>query len=100
MEQQIKLDKDSLAEFCQKHHIQRLALFGSVLGDKFTENSDVDFLVEFHPEHIPGMIRLSGMERELSLLIGRKVDMRTLVDLSQYIRDAVLQKAVVQYAAQ
>lgn len=94
-----RIDKPRLAEFCEKHHTTKLALFGSVLTDRFNEESDIDFLVEFHPDHIPGLIRLSGMEIELSKLIGRKADMRTKNDLSRYFRDEVVKDAVVQYAA-
>lgn len=99
MELQIQIDKDAIAVFCRKHHIVRLSLFGSVLTERFGSDSDVDFLVEFHPDHIPGMIRLSGMEIELSEIIGRKADMRTPKDLSRYFRDEVAKNAVVQYAA-
>jgi predicted nucleotidyltransferase len=95
----IPIDADEIAVFCQTHHIVRLALFGSILTDRFTEESDVDVLVDFDPAHIPGMIRLCGMERELSTIIGRNVDMRTPNDLSHYFRDEVIGAAVVQYAA-
>ena len=99
MELPVHIDKEQLANFCEKHHIVRLALFGSILTDRFSEESDVDVLVEFEPAHTPGMIRLCGMERELSSIIGRKADMRTPNDLSRYFRDEVLNTAVVQYAA-
>jgi len=99
MELPIHLDKDQIAGFCQKHHIVKLALFGSVLTDRFNEESDVDVLVEFDPAHVPGLIRLCGMERELSEIVGRKTDMRTPNDLSRYFREEVLNTAVVQYAA-
>ena len=99
MESPIKIDKDAIAAFCREHHIVKLSLFGSALTDKFGPDSDVDFLVEFHPDHIPGLIRLSGMEIELSEIIGRKADMRTRNDLSRYFRDEVVKSAVVQYAA-
>ena len=95
----IQIDKDKIVVFCQKNHITRLALFGSILTNRFGPDSDVDFLVEFHPDHIPGLIRLSGMEIELSEIIGRKADMRTKNDLSRYFRDEVVKNAVVQYAA-
>ena len=48
------------------HYIEKSAFFCSVLRDDFTLFSDIDILVEFHPEHIPGLIRLSLMENELS----------------------------------
>lgn len=93
----INLPKSALAEFCQRHHIRKLSLFGSVLREDFRPDSDVDFLVEFEPEHIPGLIRLAGIELELSDLIQRKADLRTPQDLSRYFRDEVLQNAIVQY---
>ena len=77
--------------------LQKLSIFGSVLRDDFSPESDVDFLVEFEPNHIPGLIRLAGIEIELSKLINRKADLRTAKDLSQYFRDQVLESAVVQY---
>jgi len=93
----INLSPAKLAEFCQRHHIQKLSLFGSVLRDDFTEESDVDFLVEFESEYVPGLIRLAGIELELSELIGRKADLRTVRDLSRYFRDEVVESAQVQY---
>jgi predicted nucleotidyltransferase len=85
--------------FCRKHHIRSLAFFGSVLRDDFGPGSDVDVLVEFEPRHVPGLLRLASIERELSVMLGgRRVDMRTPRDLSRYFRDHVLAQAVVQYA--
>lgn len=94
---QYHLSPKMLSEFCQRHHIQRLAVFGSVLRYDFGPTSDIDFLVEFDPGHLPGLIRLAGMELELSELIGRKADLRTPQDLSRYFRDDVVTSAVVQY---
>jgi uncharacterized protein len=94
----ITVDRERLAEFCRKYHIRKLALFGSVLRDDFRPDSDIDVLVEFEPGHVPGFIRLAGMEFELSALLdGRKVDMRTPEDLSRYFRDEVVASAEVQY---
>ena len=93
----IDLPKVALTQFCQRHHIRKLAVFGSALRDDFRADSDVDFLVEFEPEHTPGLLRLAGMEIELSELIQRQADLRTAQDLSRYFRDEVLQNAVVQY---
>ena len=91
--------KADVAAFCQRHHIRRLALFGSVLRDDFTDRSDIDVLVEFEPHHVPGFFRLAEMESEFSGLCGgRKIDLRTPQDLSRYFRDAVLAEAQVQYA--
>jgi predicted nucleotidyltransferase len=97
---QVPVDRDEIAGFCRKHHVRRLSLFGSVLRDDFGPDSDVDVLVEFEPGHVPGLLRISRMERELSeLFAGRKVDLRTPADLSRYFRDDVLSTAEVQYDA-
>ncbi|HBL10150.1 MAG TPA: nucleotidyltransferase [Cyanobacteria bacterium UBA11162] len=93
----IKIPKEEIEQFCQRHHIRKLSLFGSVLRDDFTPESDIDFLVEFEPEYIPGFIRLAGMEIELSEIVGRKADLRTAAELSPYFRQEVLDSAVVQY---
>jgi hypothetical protein len=95
----LSLPDVQVREFCVKHHIRRITLFGSVLRDDFGPASDVDFLVEFEAQHVPGLLRLAAMERELSLVLGgRGVDMRTPRDLSRYFREEVLAHAVVQYA--
>ena len=95
---QIEISKEKIEAFCKKHHIRKLSLFGSVLRDDFRSDIDVDVLVEFDPNHIPGLIRLAGMEFELSEIIGRTVDIRTAQDLSRYFRQEVLHSAEVQYA--
>jgi predicted nucleotidyltransferase len=93
-------DKAALAHLCRRHHIRRLALFGSRLTGTDRPDSDVDLLVEFEPGHAPGLLALAGIEGELSSLIGgRPVDLRTAQDLSRYFRDEVLRTARVQYAA-
>lgn len=90
---------DALAAFCRRNHIRRLALFGSALGPHFRESSDIDLLVEFRPEHIPGLLGMARLERELSALWGgRRVDLRTPEDLSPYFRQQVMEEAKEQYA--
>ncbi|MDX2271596.1 MAG: nucleotidyltransferase family protein [Cyanobacteriota bacterium] len=93
----LKKFQPQITEFCQRHHINKLSVFGSVLRSDFTTESDIDFLVEFDPDHIPGLISLAGMELELSELLQWKVDLRTANDLSPYFRQKVLDSAVVQY---
>ncbi|MGB7442515.1 MAG: nucleotidyltransferase family protein [Coleofasciculaceae cyanobacterium] len=93
----VEIPQEEIAQFCQRHHIRKLSLFGSVLRDDFTPESDIDFLVEFEPNHIPGLIRLAGMEIELSEIVGRKADLRSATELSPYFRQEVLDSAVVQY---
>lgn len=87
-----------IAEFCKRNHIRKLSLFGSVLHNDFHPDSDVDILVEFEPGHVPGYIRLAGMELDLSeILGGRKIDINTSQCLSRYFRDKVVAEAEVQY---
>ena len=62
----LQVSRTVIADFCQRHHIQKLSLFGSALRQDFNPNSDIDILVEFMPNHIPGLIRFGGMELELS----------------------------------
>lgn len=95
----LTVDRGKLADFCRKHHIRKLAFFGSVLRDDFGPSSDIDVLVEFEPGHPVGLIRFARIERELSELLGRKVDLNTAGFLSRYFRDEVLKEAEIQYVA-
>ncbi len=91
------ISKNKLAEFCRKHHIRKLSLFGSALRGRLRPESDIDLLVEFAPDHVPGFITLAGMEIELTEMVGRKVDLRTPQELSRYFRAEVVNAAEVQY---
>ena len=98
MSARIDIPKDKIAEFCRHNRIHRLALFGSVLRDDFTPESDVDVLVVFEPGTRVGL-RFFGMERELSEILGHKVDLNTPGFLSKYFRDEVIAEAEVLYDA-
>ncbi len=93
----VAVDRTQIAAFCRRHRIRKLSLFGSVLRSDFGAASDVDVLVEFETGHRVGLIRLAGIERELSALLGRKADLRTPADLSRYFREEVVAGAAVQY---
>ncbi|MFH0823325.1 MAG: nucleotidyltransferase domain-containing protein [Pseudomonadota bacterium] len=93
-----EIPDDELAAFCREHFIRKLSLFGSFLKGEGHADSDVDFLVEFHPDHLPTLIELAAMERRLSRMVKRPVDLRTAADLSRYFRDQVLDEAEVRYA--
>jgi uncharacterized protein len=92
----INLPFDQIQQFCQRHSIRKLSLFGSVLRDDFTRESDVDVLVEFELGKTPGLAIVT-MQDELSNLIDRQIDLRTLADLSRYFREQVLAEARVIY---
>jgi len=87
-----------IEQFCRRHHVRKFMLFGSVLRDDFRPDSDVDVLVEFEPDHTPGL-QFFSMEEELSALLGKKVDLNTPHCLSRFFRDDVLREAEVLYAA-
>jgi predicted nucleotidyltransferase len=93
----IELPKEKIAGFCKRNHIRKLSLFGSVLHGDFGPDSDIDLLAEFETDHVPGFFRFAHMARELSELLGKKVDLRTPQELSRYFRDEVLSEAEVQY---
>lgn len=95
----IDVPHEAIAAFCRERGIRRLAFFGSVLRDDFTSESDVDVLVEFEPERIPGLFKMVGYQHELSELLGRQVDLCTFAGLDRYIRDEVLAGAVDEYVA-
>ena len=90
--------RDQIADFCRRHHIRKLALFGSVLRDDFQPESDIDVLVEFEPGHIVGF-EMIDMEEELARLFGgHKVDIVQEKYLNARLRGRVLAGAEVQYA--
>ena len=96
----LQLPPAQVAQFCRRHHIRKLAVFGSVLHGDARPDSDLDVLVEFESGHVPGLLRLAGMELELSTLLGgRKVDLNTPLCLSRHFRDEVLAEAEPVYAA-
>ena len=96
MSAKIDIPTEEIAEFCKRNRIRRLSLFGSVLRDDFTSDSDVDVLLEFEPETRVGL-RFFRLERELSEILGYKVDLNTPGFLSRHFREEVLDEAEVLY---
>lgn len=98
MNHQVSIDREGLAEFCRANEIVRPSIFGSALRDDFGPDSDIDVLVEFSPDRIPGLFAYAGMEMTLPPLFGgRKVDLKVAEELSRHFRQAVLEMADVQY---
>jgi hypothetical protein len=95
----LSYDKEALGRLCRSHRIRRLSLFGSVLRSTDRTDSDVDLLVEFEPDAVPGLLGLAKIEAELSAFLGRPVDLRTANELSSHFRQAVERAAEVQFAA-
>lgn len=99
--QNIDIPKEKIAHFCQYWHITKLSLFGSVLRDDFRPDSDIDVLVEFQPEHIPGFLKLHKIQEELSTLLGnRQIDLVTPKFLNHRVCDRILAEAEVYYVAE
>ncbi len=88
---------DELARFSKSHHIRRLSLFGSALREDFGPESDIDVLVEFEPDRVPGLIQFARMEEELERIFGRRTDLVTPASLSRYFRDRVIAQALPIY---
>lgn len=101
----VTFPQDRIAEFCRRHGVRRLSVFGSILRppgeDGFGPGSDIDILVEFFPGRTPGMIGFGGMILELEAMLGggRRVDLRTPHDLSRYFRDEVVRQSRLLHAA-
>lgn len=98
MSPKLTIDRNQVADFCRRHRIRRLGLFGSVLREDFGPGSDVDVLVEFEPGPVPGLAFFS-MQEELSRLLGRSVDLNTSGFLSRYFRQRVEDEAEPLYVA-
>ncbi len=100
MSARIEIPKDEIAKFCRRNHIRRMALFGSVLRDDFTPESDVDVIVDFEPGQTPGLEFIT-MQDELSEILGRQVDMYTFGGIESsrnwLLREEILNSAEVQY---
>jgi len=95
----IEVPEAQIAELCRRNGIRKLALFGSMVTGGFTDSSDIDILVDFRPQERVGFFRLADIEEALGRLFGgRKVDLRTPMDLSRYFRDQVVRDALVIYA--
>lgn len=95
----VTFPETAIRDFCLRHHIRWMALFGSALRDDFTSSSDLDVLVEFEPDYVPGLIRLGLMEEELEAMLGRDVDLLTPRFLHPGIRERVLGEARILYDA-
>lgn len=95
----VDIEEGEIALFCRRYGVERLGLFGSILGNDFRADSDVDVLVEFPRGQTPSLLTLGAMQMELSELLGRRVDLRTPGDLSRYFRDEVVRSARNLYVA-
>lgn len=103
MSPKIKIDHTKIVEFCKRWQIKEFALFGSVLRDDFRSNSDIDVLVTFDPTAEHGLFEFCDMQKELTCIFGREVDLvsrRGVESSSNYLRrEAILSSVEVLHAA-
>jgi predicted nucleotidyltransferase len=102
MNARLAIDREAIAEFCRRHDIRKLSLFGSALRDDFDpDRSDIDVLVEFAPasNRCLSYFGLVRMQFELETIFGRSVDLSLADSLDPYLRSEVLATAEPQYVA-
>lgn len=92
LQTRLGVDPERIEDFCRRWGIKEMSLFGSVVGEDFREDSDVDVLVTFEDPHRsfgPWMSEWFKMEEELETIFGREVDLveREVIERSEnYIR--------------
>ena len=89
---QIVVPKERIEEFCRRHHVRKLSLFGSVLRDDFRSDSDVDILVEFKGKAT--FDRYMDTKFYLEDLLGRKVDLVTPKAIKPRMKSYIMQDIV------
>lgn len=99
MDHGIRIPREALTEFCRTNGIKRLAVFGSLLRDDFTPESDIDMLVEFQPGVRVGHFTMARLARELAAMLDHHVDLRTPAELHPAFREEVLKEARDEYVA-
>lgn len=94
----VRLPDEQIKQFCERHKVRELSLFGSIVKTGLRAGSDVDVLVAFKPDAKVGFLELSRMQRELTALIGHQVDLVPKDGLKASIRDEALASAMVIHA--
>jgi len=95
----IELPEAEVADICRRHQVKELSIFGSAARGDMRPDSDIDFLVDFLPGARPGLLGVAAIIRELSALLGRRVDVAVKPALRPLIRPGVLAEARLVYAA-
>ena len=99
----IELPMEKIVEFCDRWQVTEFALFGSVLRDDFRSDSDIDVLIQFHPEAHPTLFTLVEMNSELKEVFKREVDLVTRAGIESsrnpFRRREILSTARVIYDA-
>jgi predicted nucleotidyltransferase len=93
----IDIPQASIDDICQQHHVRQLALFGYVLRNDFTDESDIDILVAFEQHQTPGFFGLLALQEQLSGVFQRRVDLSTLKFIHPSLRERIVAQAQVIY---
>ena len=88
-------DTNALIELCRQNDVAKLELFGSSARGEAREDSEIDLLVEFSKRK--SLLALVSLERKMSALLGRKVDLLTEAAISPYLRQKINQDRRVIY---
>jgi predicted nucleotidyltransferase len=88
---------DRLLDFCKKNYVRSLSVFGSTVRGEAANDSDIDLLVNF--SRPTSLLQMVALERELSSLLGQRVDLNTEASLSPYLRKQILKERQILYAA-
>ncbi len=99
MNQKVSIPSRPIQDFCHRYHVRELSIFGSAVRNDFHAASDIDLLVDFMPEAQIGYLTLLRMQRELSGILKRRVDLVPKGGLKAKIRKEILTQAQVIYAA-
>lgn len=84
-------NKEKLVELCDRHNVNELFLFGSILTDKFLESSDIDILVQFSDIDLEKYFNnYMDFKEELELLFNREID---LVE-NQAIKNPIFRRVI------
>ena len=84
--------REDILRLAKEYGAYNVRVFGSIARGEADENSDLDFLVDM--EKGRSLLDIGGLLMDLQDLLGRDVDVVTVLGLRERIRDRVLKGAV------
>ena len=92
MESQIEKYKEIILEILKKHEVKKASLFGSIVREKLTINSDIDLIIEFKGDK--SLLDLAALQIELEEKLKLKVDVLTYNSIHPLLKDQILAEQV------
>ncbi len=92
MVSQIEKFKEKILEKLREHDVKRASLFGSIVREEMTDESDLDILIEFRGTK--SLLDLARLKIELEEVLKRKVDVLTYNSLHPLLKDQILAEQV------